>query len=59
MKIKHKIGFVALVTLIDVMVIVLVVMNNNKTSINNDISNKTAANVVETIEVEEVQLKKL
>ena len=50
MKIKHKIGFVALITLLDVIVIVFVVMNNNKTSINNDINNKTAANIVEVEE---------
>ena len=33
MKIKHKIGFVALVTIVDIMVILLVVMSNSKTNV--------------------------
>ena len=56
MKIKHKIGFVALITLLDVIVIVFVVMNNNKTSINNDISNKTAANIVKNVKADKPKL---
>lgn len=46
MKIKHKIGFVALITLIDIFVIVLVVINNDNTNIQNDVKTKTSANVL-------------
>lgn len=46
MKVKQKIGFVALITFVDVMVILLVVMSNNKTSIKNDVNTKASANVV-------------
>ena len=46
MKIKQKIGFVALITFVDVMVILLVVMSNNKTSVKNDVNTKASANVV-------------
>lgn len=56
MKIKHKIGFVALITLLDVIVIVFVVMNNNKTNIKNDISNKTAANIVKNVKADKPKL---
>lgn len=44
MKIKHKIGFIAAVSLVDIMVIILVVMSNSKTNIKNDISSKASAN---------------
>ena len=47
MKFKYKAGFIAMVALIDLMVIVLVVLNNGKTNIKNDVSNKTAAHVLE------------
>lgn len=46
MKIKQKIGFIALITVVDVMVILLVVMSNNKTSVKNDVNTKTSANVI-------------
>ena len=47
MKIKHKIGFIALITLVDIFVIVLVVMNNDKTNIQNDVKTKTSAHILE------------
>lgn len=47
MKIKHKLAFISIVSIIDIMVIVLVVMSNGKTNIKNDISTKTAAHIIE------------
>lgn len=47
MKFKYKAGFIAIVALIDLMVIVLVVLNNGKTNIKNDVNNKTAAHVLD------------
>ena len=52
MKIKHKIGFVALVTIVDIMVILLVVMSNSKTNVKNDINTKASANVVSNKPIE-------
>ena len=46
MNLKHKVGFIALITIIDVMVIVFVIMNNDKTSINNNVSAKSSANII-------------
>ena len=46
MNLKHKVGFIALLTLIDVMVIVFVIMNNDKTNIKNDVSAKNSANII-------------
>lgn len=46
MKIKHKIGFIALITAIDIFVIAMVVIFNGKTNIKNDVSTKTAAHVI-------------
>ena len=48
MNLKYKAGFIAMVAIIDIMVIVLVVINNGKTNIKNDISNKTAAHVLKS-----------
>lgn len=52
MKLKYKAMFIAIVTLVDLMVIVFVVMNNDKTNIKNDVSNKTAANILSDSRVE-------
>lgn len=46
MNLKHKVGFIAFLTLIDVMVIVFVIMNNDKTNIKNDVSAKNSANII-------------
>lgn len=46
MKFKFKAMFVAMVTLVDVMVILLVVMSNDNTNIKNDVSTKTAAHII-------------
>ena len=46
MKFKYKAMFVAMVTLVDVMVIVFVVLNNSKTNIKNDVSTKTSAHLI-------------
>lgn len=46
MKIKHKIGFIVLVTMVDIFVILLVVMTNDKTSIQNDVNTKTSAHIL-------------
>lgn len=46
MKLKHKACFIGIVAFIDLMVIILVVMTNNTTNVKEEISNKTAANVI-------------
>lgn len=51
MKIKNKLAFVAMISIIDLIVVVFVITNNGKTNIKNDISNKTAANIVATAPV--------
>ena len=52
MKIKHKIGFIALITMIDIFVIILVVINSDKTSIQNDVNTKTSAHFLAKTEVQ-------
>ena len=54
MKIKHKIGFIALITAIDIFVIAMVVIFNGKTNIKNDVSTKTAAHVITSEKKENV-----
>lgn len=53
MKIKHKIGFIALITMIDIFVIILVVINSDKTSIQNDVNTKTSAHFLAKSDVQE------
>lgn len=50
MKVKNKIGFIALITTIDIMVIILVVIFNGKTEIKNDINNKFSANILKQVD---------
>lgn len=52
MKIKFKATFVAIVTLVDIMVILLVVMSNDNTNIKNDVSTKTAANIISNAKIQ-------
>ena len=59
MKIKHKIGFIALITMIDIFVIILVVINSDKTSIQNDVNTKTSANILATTSVNKETYTKL
>lgn len=59
MKIKHKIGFIALITMVDIFVIILVVMTNEKTSIQNDVNTKTSANILATTSVNKEMYTKL
>lgn len=59
MKIKHKIGFIALITMVDIFVIILVVMTNEKTNIQNDVNTKTSANILATTSVNKEMYTKL
>lgn len=52
MKFKFKAMFVAIVTLVDVMVILLVVMSNDNTNIKNDVSTKTAAHIISNTKIQ-------
>lgn len=53
MKIKFKAAFVAIITLVDIMVILLVVMSNDNTNIKNDVSTKTAANIISNAKIQQ------
>ncbi len=59
MKIKHKVGFIAMITIVDIFVIIMVVISNDKTNIKNDVSTKTSAHVITSETKENKQISEI
>lgn len=48
MRLKYKVGFLAMIAVVDVMVIVIVVMGHGSFTVKNDVSTKNSAHIVES-----------